>query len=369
LEDLVGEYADRFELVAPRILWDLAEQAEPIETVIEVPDDARFAGYREGRAHGTRVSVGVPVTGDVDLLGGNASQSLMKDWHHTALQDGELLIWNEWTQPTPEVIAAWFRRERSEIERQVEPIQTDVATWRAGVPDAARKAIENRRQRLLTNRGLEGALGLPVRRRGNDPRPIPVHRKKVATTRARRASGRTFVPEPELDARTYAEVLDIICAFGRGMERSPSTATKFDEEELRDQILIHLNGHFEGEAGGELFNGAGKTDILIRHQDRNVFLGECKFWQGQQKLKEAIDQLSSYLVWRDTKAALILFIKRKDPTACIARAQAVRSHESFKRNGPPSPDPDAYTTHIIRHGDDADREIHLALVPVMIRAR
>lgn len=75
------------------------------------------------------------------------------------------------------------------------------------------------------------------------------------------------------------------------------------------------------------------------------------------------------MVWRDTKAALILFIKRKGPSACIARAQeAIRADESFKRDGRPSPDAEAYTTFVIRHGDDADREIHLALIPVVIRA-
>ncbi len=371
VQDLVDEFVARFDLEPPALLWEEAEQSEPTETTLEVADDFRYGGYREGgtrRVHGTRISVGIPVTGTIELLGGNASTSLMKAWQNTAVQDGQLIIWNEWTQATPEAVSSWYERERSDIQRQVEPIQRDVSQWRAGLSDLATKSIESRRQRLLRNRGLEGALGLPVRRRNEQPRPVPVRRTKVATTRARKASSPAFVPEPELDERTYAEVLDIICAFGRGMERSPSTAAKFNEEELRDQILMHLNGHFEGEAGGELFNGAGKTDILIRHQDRNVFIGECKFWEGQKKLSEAIDQLSSYMVWRDTKAALILFIKRKDPSACIARAQeAIRAHESFKRDGRQSPDAEGYTTFVVRHGDDADREIRLALVPVVIR--
>lgn len=372
VEDLVAEFVDRFGLHAPEILWDEAEQSEPTETTVDVADDFPLAGYRESgtrRVHGTRISVGIPVTGSLELLGGNASASLMKAWQNTAVQDDQLIIWNEWAKPTAEAVAAWYNREKSDIQRQVEPIRNDVAQWRSGLPDLARKSVESRRTRLLRNRGLEGALGLPVRRRDEKPRPIPVHRKKVATTRAMRTPAQPFVPEPELDERTYTEVLDIVCAFGRGMERTPATAAKFNEEELRDQILMHLNGHFEGEAGGELFNGAGKTDILIRHQDRNVFISECKFWEGQKKLAEAVDQLSGYMVWRDTKAALVLFIKRKDATSCIARAQdAIRAHPHFKRDGRPSLDPDAYSTFVVRHGDDADREIQLSLVPIVVRA-
>jgi hypothetical protein len=54
---------------------------------------------------------------------------------------------------------------------------------------------------------------------------------------------------------------------------------------------VQLNGHFTGEAGGELFNGSGKTDIIVRHDDRNVFIGECKIWAGVAKFVSALDQL------------------------------------------------------------------------------
>jgi len=41
-------------------------------------------------------------------------------------------------------------------------------------------------------------------------------------------------------------------------------------------LLVNLNAVFEGQVGGEVFNHRGKTDILIRVQDNNVFVGECK---------------------------------------------------------------------------------------------
>jgi hypothetical protein len=63
------------------------------------------------------------------------------------------------------------------------------------------------------------------------------------------------------------------------------------------------NGVFKGQATGETFNFQGKTDILIRVEGKNVFIAECKFWKGEKALLATLDQLLSYLSWRDTKAA------------------------------------------------------------------
>ncbi|WP_214324865.1 hypothetical protein [Nonomuraea sediminis] len=102
--------------------------------------------------------------------------------------------------------------------------------------------------------------------------------------------------------------------------RNPSGAAAMDEESIRNLLLVSLNAQFKGTAAGELFNGAGKTDILIRERDRNVFIGERKVWDGAQTVTHAIDQLLGYLVWRDTKAALLMFIRTKDVTATIQSA-------------------------------------------------
>lgn len=65
------------------------------------------------------------------------------------------------------------------------------------------------------------------------------------------------------------------------LERSPSMTRTLNVETIRDLLLVSLNANFEGKAGAEMFNGAGKTDILVREGDRNIFIGECKIWRGQ----------------------------------------------------------------------------------------
>ena len=44
----------------------------------------------------------------------------------------------------------------------------------------------------------------------------------------------------------------------------PGTAAKLDRGELRDLLLGNLNTPLAGAAGGELFNGSGRTEVLIR---------------------------------------------------------------------------------------------------------
>jgi hypothetical protein len=133
-----------------------------------------------------------------------------------------------------------------------------------------------------------------------------------------------------------------------------------DEEALRTHFLVQLNGHYEGQATGETFNYEGKTDILIRVDGKNVFIGECKFWGGPKKLLEAIDQLLSYSSWRDTKVAVIIFNRNKDLSRVLETLKAaVLSHPNCKRHV----DIHKETTfrYIFSHRDDVNRELILTI--------
>ena len=74
---------------------------------------------------------------------------------------------------------------------------------------------------------------------------------------------------------------------------------------MRDFLLMTLCTHYPNTTG-ETFNKAGKTDILVRHEGTNVFVGECKFWKGIKAFRDTIDQILGYLTWRDSKAAIIV---------------------------------------------------------------
>ena len=99
-----------------------------------------------------------------------------------------------------------------------------------------------------------------------------------------------YKPEPTLAMDEYEHILEILKSMAVVIERSPSSFSTLDEEAIRTHFLLQLNGHYEGSATGETFNSVGKTDILIRVENKNIFIAECKFWRGPKGFSDAIKQ-------------------------------------------------------------------------------
>ncbi|MDB4866089.1 MAG: hypothetical protein JWR03_422 [Cohnella sp.] len=169
--------------------------------------------------------------------------------------------------------------------------------------------------------------------------------------------------EATVEADTYQTILEVIHQLGVSMERHPSTYQGKDEEALRDLFLMQLSPHFQS-VTGETFNAAGKTDILIRHEKANVFVAECKFWRGlkgKDGYFSAIEQILSYLTWRDSKAAILLFVQRKELEPVLQKIAENTNHApSFVTDlGQKQDGWFQYEFHI---KDDPTRTVHLAVM-------
>jgi hypothetical protein len=172
-----------------------------------------------------------------------------------------------------------------------------------------------------------------VRRRDDAPRVFrgdPIVRR-TAVTRSADDTRATSAPAPSALSEDYYEhIVEVIRAAANAMARAPGTYAAWNEHNRRQALLLILNTHYEGQAHGEAFNGAGKTDILIRVQDQNVFIAECGFWNGPSTIRKKLDQLLRYATWHDTKLALVLFARSGSFTATLKRGQrALEQHPSF----------------------------------------
>ena len=165
------------------------------------------------------------------------------------------------------------------------------------------------------------------------PQTFSVPTIKVPKDKPVVTNNKVYTTEPTLNYDTYTQILQVIRGIGRSYETKPKNYIGKDEEGIRDTFLPVLETHFEScTATGETFNMLGKTDLLIRHTDgSNLFVGECKFWKGSKHLSDAIYQLfDRYLTWRDTKTALIIFVKQDDITNIIKKInETCRRHEYF----------------------------------------
>ncbi|WP_293299963.1 hypothetical protein [Pedobacter sp. UBA4863] len=163
----------------------------------------------------------------------------------------------------------------------------------------------------------------------------------------------------------YYQILDYIIKLGVGLEGFRNLSCKMDEERYRDYFVNYLdslsNNHM---ATGETFHGAGKSDILIRNSLKEVLLvAECKLWSGQANLKAAVNQLfNRYIVWRDGKAALLIFnTKASGFTKIINTAvETLKSHHlCFSFEGKRF---ETSYSFLFRNHQDSEKLIKLELV-------
>ena len=121
--------------------------------------------------------------------------------------------------------------------------------------------------------------------------------------------------------------MEAINRAGKRFESLPDTYRSFDEEGLRDNILLALSGLADISVFGEVFNKIGKTDILASENGEKKFIAECKFWRGEKGFLETINQLMSYLTWRDDNVAVIVFVDNVNLVSVINTAlDVIQTH-------------------------------------------
>jgi hypothetical protein len=99
----------------------------------------------------------------------------------------------------------------------------------------------------------------------------------------------------------------------------------------------------------------------MRFHGKNVFIAECKFWKGEKAFLATLDQLLSYLSWRDTKAAVLIFNRNADFSSVLAKLrEAVPKHPHFKRDRGASGE--SILRYIFGQPNDANREIILTVL-------
>jgi len=281
---------------------------------------------------GTSITFAVPFEGDKELFYCKASTFTMNP-PRASVENNELILTYNEVDPNPERIKADFEKRLSDIETYLRHVLNDISPFNNGLRAKAKLYIESRKSKILKDQGIVSALGYPIKMASSTPATYiaPAIRKKVVIQKPA-ATMAPFAPEPVLDMENYEAILKITSNMVLVMERSPHSFKDMKEEDLRQHFLVQLNGQFEGEASGETFNYQGKTDILIRHQGKNIFIAECMFWKGQESLLEKIDQLLGYTSWRDTKTAILIFNKNKDSSAVLAKIpEIVKTHKNFKR--------------------------------------
>jgi hypothetical protein len=210
------------------------------------------------------------------------------------------------------------------------------------------KAEKAKEHRMLVELGIDNldstTIEVPILKRIT-PIPRLLENKKVSY---------------QIKDDIYKDILKHIYTLCKGYEQHESIYKGKHEESLRDLIVPSLNSAFIGaNSSAETFNRKGKTDIITKAPDNSsIFIAECKVWRGEKVFMEAIDQLLGYVTWRDTRTAIILFVKKGEISDVIEKARsAMTKHPCYVIDkGQTNESSFSYTYHI-----NGDNQSHIAL--------
>lgn len=369
VEDLCNYFVEKFTVEPPK-LNEAGIQADYGDAKIDVSRRFEYAAFgSESSVYvtGTKLTFYIPFEGDQNLFKCRPS-TFNYNPPRADVRNGELCMVYERTASDVSNIQSEFKRELENLKEYLSWITRDVTPFNTSVLGKARQRIEARREKFLKDRGLVQQIGFPLRQRqGATQTYVAPQIKRKFAPRLSPVSSTAFTPEPTLDMQEYEHILSVISNMVLVMERSPQAFKGMKEEDLRQHFLVQLNGQYEGQATGETFNFQGKTDILIRVEGKNIFVAECKFWAGPEKLKEALEQLLGYTTWRDSKTALLVFNRDRSLSTVLAKIpEVIRTHPNCKRQI----DYKSETgfRFVFGHRDDASRELTLTTLAFEVPA-
>ena len=364
-KELANYFENEFMLVSPTVN-EGSIQTDHEDIQIDVRSNPLHAMHGRGYSShspyvpGTRFNFFVPFIGDERLLYFKPS-TFNINRPRAVVKCNELVFTYEHTEHNCEDVLDIFQRDLENLKKHLAWIDRDASKFNSSLQDEIIQQIEARHKKLLNDRKLASNLGFPIRRRSDAPDTYIAPEVKRVVPSIPNVLKEQHKPEPTLDDKEYEHILSVILNMVIVMERSPKAFKNMAEEDLRQHFLVQLNGQYEGQATGETFNYEGKTDILIRVEGKNIFIAECKFWNGPASLNKALDQLLSYVSWRDTKTALLLFNRDRDMTTVLKRIPSViKTHPNFMFEN-------EYNSHTgfkytFVHQDDSNRKLLLTIL-------
>ncbi len=358
-DDLAKYFREKYELLSISIK-ETEINVDMQETKVEFSQFNRYFD-KSYYVPGTMIILNMPFDGDKDLFYCQPSTFTFNP-PHGFIRGDVLQIKIVRTDHDVKEAKDELNNLINDVKKYIGWIKSDIEPFNSNLLEIAKQQIDSRRQKILKDQGLLAGLGFPIKTISN---PIttyisPEIRRKQAL-QPPPSSSQPYNPEPILAMEEYENILSIIQKTASMLERSPRAFREMEEESLRDQFLVPLNSHYEGQTTGETFNFSGKSDILIRDRDRSVFVAECKIWRGPKSLSNAIDQILGYATWRDTKTAILVFNRNKKLTEVLLQIPDIlQSHPNYKREL--KSQNSTFFRCIIAHRDDPNRELILTVL-------
>ncbi len=169
---------------------------------------------------------------------------------------------------------------------------------------------------------------------------------------------------PKLD--DYENALEIIRTAMISQNQTPVYLAKHDEDSYRKIIGNALRIIYKGQVTFESLNKSGKTDILLKINNKNVLIAECRIWTKDEDFKGAIKQLiDRYLEWRDDKAVLIIFCRNNSLTNVLSKIKTITENWNNHKQTLKSEEENEFR-FLFSHPEDNNRNLTLSVMTFKI---
>jgi hypothetical protein len=308
----------------------------------------------------------VPFTGDGILLNFKARYSVFTPGADFFFLNNSLCfeVENSWGADRGDQVESTALHLVDGLKRQMPYFTEQVEAFHSDLRVNINNAFKNRKTRISRRNEVAQSLSIPIKKRENISQtydiPTPEIRKKLEFKPELNRHG--WVAEPTLGQSVYEDILHTINSVGKVFERYPSIYRGKGEEPLRDLLILYLDPrYYYAGVTAETFNSVGKTDIRIAYEGSYAFIAECKFWTGEKGYLDTITQLLKYLTWRDSKAAIVIFVNRKEIVTVLSSIKdASPKHSNYLSSVDQKEESwFNYTFHL---DGDKSREVKLAVL-------
>ena len=229
-------------------------------------------------------------------------------------------------------IASEINWQKQQIYNFLHLVNTEIEKCSITLQSRIRSFVSERKIKLEQDQDKYASLltqiNIPLKKREDEAtKRIQIDHKPLVS------SVRPTAKQPEnfyIDRQKVLDIISVIDNQGMQFEKTPQSFQQSGEEDLRNVILVGLNALFEGKATGETFNNKGKSDIYLNIEKGSILVCECKIWAGQNLYGKTIDQLLSYLTWRENFGIMITFVRNKSFSKVLSEPeQVIISHKTF----------------------------------------
>lgn len=322
---------ERYKIECPIVQFDkpVLDKKKMLVSVEYLPYQFKFAANEE--IERTVYKLCIPFSGDAELLRYLPSTFNLGGWGYFVISGHEICMDILDNNNDGESVKRECQSNMKTLSDMIGYLKRDIERINQTMPQYIRQTFIGRKERIIKENDVVASIGIPLRS-NNIPKTY-----SVPTVVRRFEKPIVYNPvevkplAPTMAEVVYQDILNAINTIGQNIERFPKTIENQDEETIREHFLTQLSTTFKScSSTGESFNQVGKTDIMVKRGDDILFIAECKIWKGAKKLNEAIDQLLSYLTWRDSKTALLIFNKDTNVQTIVDSIQeSIPCHPNF----------------------------------------